>query len=341
VTMIMKVFREGVGRVSRAPAMIVGILAVTFLFTLPLGLTLRGMLRAHLGASLAAATVASGVNHGWWQEFAGQAQGVGTTFTPGIIGFAAVLENLSAMLDNRPQAPVVAALLTVYLLLWVFLSGGIIDRYARNRPTRTAAFFAASGVYFFRFLRLAIAAGLVYYVLFAWVHGWLFGLLYDRLTHNLTAERTAFVIRLALYLAFGALLIAVNAVVDYAKVRAVVEDRRSMLGALLAAVRFVRRHAATVFGLYLLDSLVFLVVLAVYAMAAPGAGSVGWSMWIGLLVSQVYVLARIGVKLLFAASETALFQLALAHADYTATPAPVWPESPAAEAIPPPDGRQG
>ncbi len=335
--MILKAFREGVGRVNRAPAIVIVILLVTFLFALPLGLTLRGMLREQLGSSMAAATVASGVNHGWWEEFAGQAQGVGTTFTPGIIGFAAVLENLSGMLDNRPQAPVIAAVTTVYLLLWVFLSGGIIDRYARNRATRTAAFFAASGVYFFRFLRLAIAAGIVYFVLFAWVHGWLFGLLFGRLTRNLTAERTAFFIRLALYLVFGVLLIGVNAVVDYAKVRAVVEDRRSMLGALLAASRFVRRHAGAVFGLYLLDGVVFLVVLAIYALVAPGAGSAGWSMWLGLLVSQAYILARVWVKLLFAASETALFQQALAHADYTATPPPVWPESPAAEAIPPRD----
>ena len=34
-----------------------------------------------------------------------------------------------------------------------------------------------------------------------------------------------------------------------------------------------------------------------------------------------------------AASEIVLFQHALAHADYTAAPLPIWPDSPAAEAI--------
>jgi hypothetical protein len=39
------------------------------------------------------------------------------------------------------------------------------------------------------------------------------------------------------------------------------------------------------------------------------------------------------VKLVFYASQTALFQRALAHASYAAAPAVVWPDSPAAESI--------
>ena len=39
------------------------------------------------------------------------------------------------------------------------------------------------------------------------------------------------------------------------------------------------------------------------------------------------------LKLVFFASQTAFFQRSLAHADYTAAPTPLWPESPAAEEI--------
>jgi hypothetical protein len=56
-------------------------------------------------------------------------------------------------------------------------------------------------------------------------------------------------------------------------------------------------------------------------------------MWLGVAVGQVYVLARLWVKLAFWASETALFQERLGHAGYVARPEPMWPESPAAEAI--------
>ena len=56
-------------------------------------------------------------------------------------------------------------------------------------------------------------------------------------------------------------------------------------------------------------------------------------MWITLAVAEAYILARHYLKLLFYASETSFFQGKLAHAAYTAAPAVVWPDSPAAETI--------
>jgi len=45
------------------------------------------------------------------------------------------------------------------------------------------------------------------------------------------------------------------------------------------------------------------------------------------------LLTRSIVSLVFVASEIAFFQGELAHAEYTAAPPLVWPESPAVEAI--------
>jgi hypothetical protein len=56
-------------------------------------------------------------------------------------------------------------------------------------------------------------------------------------------------------------------------------------------------------------------------------------MWIGFALGQLYVLGRLWVKLVFWASEVALFQQRFAHAGYVASPEPTWPDSPAAEAI--------
>ena len=56
-------------------------------------------------------------------------------------------------------------------------------------------------------------------------------------------------------------------------------------------------------------------------------------MWAAFALGELYILARHYLKLLFYASETSYFQAALAHASYTAAPAVVWPESPAAEAV--------
>jgi len=329
---IAAAFKSGLQRVASAPCVLLGVAALTFLSALPLGLALRPMIEDSLGASLAGSVAAAGANMEWWQEFGEQAQGVGRAFTPTTVGFAAIVNNLSSMADNTAHVAVVATAGAAYVLMWTFLVGGILDRYARGRATRSAAFFAASGVYFFRFLRLAVVAGLAYWLLFGPLHAWLFGRVYPALTRNLTVERQAFAIRLALYAVFGAALALVNLLFDYAKVRAVVEDRRSMLGALTAAAGFVRRHPGGAIGLYLLDAACFVLVVAAYGMVAPGAPA---PLWWTLLVGQTYLLARLFVRLLFFASEVAFFQRALAHSEYTALPLPVWPDSPAAEAIVP------
>jgi hypothetical protein len=188
-------------------------------------------------------------------------------------------------------------------------------------------------VHFFRFLRLAACAGLVYWWLFGYVHPWLFDETYADLTYGLAIERTALLLRMSLYAVFGMLLGAATLLFDYARIRIVVEDRRSAVGALVAALRFVRRHLSGVIGLYALNSLVFALLLATWALVAPGAGGPGLSMWVAFIVAQIYIVARLLLKLVFIASQTALFQAKLAHAAYTAAPVPVWPESAAAEAI--------
>src|SRR5262249_44717023 len=139
------------------------------------------------------------------------------------------------------------------IMIWIFLAGGIIDRYARDRAIRAHGFFAACGVFFFRFLRLAIIQWIAYGFLFGLMHGWLFDRLYSRITRDVTVERTAFLARAGLYIVFGVLVAGCNLVFDYTKVRAVVEDRRSMLGAVSAALQFVRRNSAAALALYALD----------------------------------------------------------------------------------------
>jgi len=280
-----------------------------------------------------AITAADGVNYDWWQEFLSQASGLGTTFTPAILRFGATLDNISSVLDGQAEIAPITGALALYLLGWTFVAGGVVDRFARQRQTRAHGFFSTAGVFFFRFLRLAVVAGLFYWWMFAYVHPWLFDEWFPDLTRAVNVERTAFFIRLVLYAAFGALLVFANMILDYAKIRAVVEDRRSMLGALMAAMRFVLHRPGRTFGLYALNSGVFLLLLAIWALSAPGAGGAGVSMWIGFVGAQLYIAARLLLKLQFLASQTALFQASLAHAAYTAVPEPVWPDSPAAEAI--------
>jgi hypothetical protein len=328
---VWSAWRDGVRRVNGAPMVLLGMFSLTLFLALPLSIALGRMIADHLGDSLVADTLASGTSYDWWQEFSAQAAGLGTTFIPSIVGFGAVLNNLSGLLDNLPMAATIAGATAAWLVLWSFLSGGVLDRYARMRPTRTIGFFAASGTHFWRFLRIGLLSLLVYWALFGLVHPWLFDDVYPWATRDMTVERSAFVVRVLCYLAFATFLIVCNLVFDYARIRTVVEDRHSAIGALVAGARFVRRHPATL-RLYLTNGAGFVLLALVYALVAPGAPS-GFAIWIALALGQLYILLRHYVKLLFYASQVAYFQGTLAHAAYTAAPPVVWPESPAAESI--------
>ena len=169
---------------------------------------------------------------------------------PSIIGFGAVLSNLSALLDNVPMATTIVGATAAWLVLWSFLSGGVLDRYARMRPTRAPGFFAACGTHFWRFLRLGILSLADLLGALRLVHPWLFEDVYPWITRNVTVERTAFAIRLSA-ISFRKILILSNLVFDYARIRIVVEDRRSAVGACSRAP--VRQASSVGVALYLVN----------------------------------------------------------------------------------------
>jgi hypothetical protein len=205
------------------------------------------------------------------------------------------------------------------LVLWSFPSGGVLDATPGHGHPR-AGFFAACGTHFWRSscgLRAAWSLGALRLCTRALRRPVSMGdaTRCDRGVRALSAPASR---RLQL-------------VFDYARIRIVVEDRRSAVGAFVAGARFVRRHPATL-KLYLLNGACFVLLALVYALAAPGAPA-GQAIWIAFAVGQLYILLRHYVKLLFYASQVSFFQSRLAHAAYTAAPPVVWPDSPAAESI--------
>ena len=327
---IVASYVEGWRRVLAAPWMAGGLLVATLVVALPLAASVGRAIDAHLGASLAGDRAAAGWDAAWAAEFGGQAAGAARTLTHEVIGFGATLGLLSDFVDREPLEPSIGWAIAAYLLLWTFLAGGVLDRLARGRAVRPAAFFSACGVYFLRFIRLGVIIGTAYWMLFRWLHPWLFRTLYDGWTRDLTSERDAALIRAGLYVVFLGALTVVAIVSDYTKVRAVVEDRHSMLGALAAALRFLRRRWLRVAALYALNLAGLIVVIALWALIAPSGSA---PVWFAFLLAQVYLLLRLWTKLVFLASDAVFFQGELAHAAYTAAPLPVWPDSPAAEAI--------
>ena len=296
---------------------------------------MRDQIAAQLGSSLAAGAVADGVNNDWWSEFTAQATGLGATFTPSIVGFASTLDTLSRVLDARYPPAALMWLLGGYLALWTFLSGGILDRYARQRPTRAHGFFSACGRLFFRLARLT-----------AHRRRRLLAALHSTCTRGCSSTCCATSRAASAWSArrssggcsstrvFGLVLLTINLVFDYARIRLVVEDRRSALGALRASLRFLwhhplQRHGALRAQRRRLRPAARALVGGRAWRVRHGAGDVDRRLppascicWRGSPSSCTSSPRRPRSS-----------SRSLAHASYTAAPAPAWPESPAAELI--------
>jgi hypothetical protein len=245
------------------------------------------------------------------------------TFSPSNIGFGPMLTGLAPLAASVDKEIMTASVMLGWFVVWSFLSGGILDRYARAHPTRPWGFFGACGAHAGAMLRLGVIAFAGYALLFLWAAPAL------RQAGDHAAQRAAFGSTLA-FAVFLVLLTALNLVIDYARVRIVVEDRRSAIGALLGALRFLRRHPWSTGALYGLEWVLVLMVMAGYFRVAPSGPALTV---MAVVAGWIFIFARQVLRLTFYASETVLFQARLAHAGYTALPIPAWPESPAAEAI--------
>jgi hypothetical protein len=317
---VFAAFADGWGRVLRAPAILFGVFAVTWLVAFPAGRLMDQSPAASLQGRAASVD--------------DQATGFDRTFTPTLTGADRFVRDARVFVaDGTLRVPLAAAAATT-LLVWTFLLGGVLDRYARRRPTRTQAFFGASGVFFFRFLRLGAVAAVGYYLLFGVIFRSVFPAPFSFETGDAAAgagRSTALL--MPLYAVFLLAAAFWSAVLDYARIRAVVEDRRSMLGALLAGWRFVTLHPLKSFGLYLLNAASFGALVWAGSLAFNDAGGPPDAGLAAFAAGNAYLLARMALRLVFFASQTAFFQRSLAHAEYTAAPTPLWPESPAAEEI--------
>lgn len=298
---VIGAFVEGWRRVRGALEMWVSLLALTIVVVVPLGTVVNALVVVAPANEAAVYAAITRSIAGWTMEVTGATVAAGANL---IIGQS----NL-----------IVIGLLASYFGVWTFLWGGVLDRLARNRPVGGAAFFAACGVYFPRFLRLAVILGAAYWALFRLARA--VHLPTALTTESFTSSAGWFVGLLVV------VLFALAVIEDFAMVRAVVEDRLSMVGALVASARFVRRRPIAVAGLYLLNFGTLAVFVTVWRSLPALPNSVAFAALVALLF------ARLGIRLAWAAGEIVLFQQALAHLEYTAAPLPVWPDSPAAEAI--------
>lgn len=322
-------YLEGWHRALAAPYVVVGALLVTLIASVPAAAVVGGAVAVEVGDGLEGERAFGGWPGAWADELEHNRSDAAATLTRGILGFGGTLSAVGALVDGRSVHPSLVGPIVLYLVLWVFLSGGVIDRLARARPLGADVFLATCGRYMLRLVRVSLVAALGYWALFGLLRPLIFGVALSGLTS--TPESGALTGRqLAAYAIFLAALGAFTIIADMARVRLVVEDRYSALAAWTSSWRFVRRRFGRMSGLFLLNLLGQLVLLRLWLQVAPGAAT---PPYVALAATLVYLVARIWARLAFIASETVFFQAELAHATYTAAPAVQWPDSASVEAI--------
>ena len=301
---------RGVGSALGAPRVLGGLWLASLLFALPFTFEIGRSLRESVETSLVQDQLRRGFDMAWYGEYREAARGIETSFGPTVTGAAPFHANLERWLTGRlfVEHPLLVAAGALFGALWIFLLCGVLDRFARPAESAVRARFAqACGLYFFRFVRLALI-GLVPYFGIYRLERWLLGLL-DGWTRDATREWTVLVASLAVYALAAFLLLSVNIVMSYAKIATVVENRTGMLLAVLRGLRFALAYPGRTLGLYFAVLAAGGLLLAIYSAIAPGAlQSSPFGIGGAFVAGQAFLLAKLVLRLTLLGAETALFQ---------------------------------
>jgi hypothetical protein len=310
---IRKAIVEGATRASAARGLVVGLWLLNLVVAGAAAVSFADSLQASIGASLVHEKLRTGFDMGWYGELQAAARGLLATFTPTVMGAGAFLNNLEAWVsgDLWRGAPVVVTLGAAYLLLWTLLSGGILDRLSGRHEIGArltlSAFLASSGRHFWRFVQLAVMAGVLYAGIYLLGRRLFVSL--EEATRDVTVETTVLLATAGATVAIGFLLCLVNVAFDYARIATVLEGRRDMLRTAARGFGFVLRRPLRTLGLYATLGLIGLLLLAGYSQIAPGARQVTIpGIVLAFALAQLYLIVKLVLRLTFTASQMALFE---------------------------------
>lgn len=256
-------------------------------------------------------SLSTGFDYEWWDEFNFSAKGIEETLQPTLVGgFGPILENLELLLTGEftrlGLLIFLAALL--YISISSFFAGGALAIYEdEKRKYSIGRFFSHSAVYFNRFFSLTLTSIILFVIIYKILHPALFNLV-DYITANFMSERSAYFVNFLGYMVILIVILFINLLLDYAKIVVVVEKRESAWEAVWWALKFIFKHFGKVSGLYLLVGIIGLSVAALFALIlSTFTPSTVIILIIAILIQQVYILAKMGIRLCFYACQLDMY----------------------------------
>ena len=177
----------------------------------------------------------------------------------------------------------------VFFLFMLFVSGGILETYHQDRKLTTGDFFAASGAFFWRFVRLMLLS-LVPFVAVVIVHGVL-DKLADYVGDRAIADQVGIYLSWFAIAVFVLLALVVRLWFDIAQVRTVAQNERRMWRNTWKAFHILFRQLPSLFWMYFRISLfgwaTLAIGLVIWAKLPPTATPVTFVLLELILLAQL------------------------------------------------------
>ena len=305
----MSALRAGFRSVGRNWGLVLlvllGNLALALVVAVPLALQLEGDL-LHRGASRG---MMYGFDYDWWAHWSERQEGPPSALSPDILGAGFAFRNLDLLLKGVLPAglfahggrgsldPTLLGLGALYLLMQVFLTGGLLGVFRAPGGGWTGrGLLHGSGFYFGRLFRVSLvslaAAGVVFALNTPFAR-WI-----DAVAREAVSETTAIALTLGRHAVLLVALVLVHMVASHAKVLVVREERLSSVLAFLSSLGFCARNFFAAFAQYGVVLVLGAGVIALFGALDRHLHVVGWrSQILALALFEAVVVARIALRL--------------------------------------------
>lgn len=188
-------------------------------------------------------------------------------------------------------------LTVLWMILHAFFGGGILAALKRGSWSSVAEFFSDCGTYLGRFILLLLISAFLLLIL-GTVWMMIVGVLYSAMTAGSITEVPNVIGFFLAAVVFLVPMMIIMMIVDYARVRIVVEETQSVLAATWQSTKFVFVNFFAVFGWQLSMMLLLVLLSALYWQLSEGLPmATGLGIFFAFVVQQVSVASRIWARL--------------------------------------------
>lgn len=282
---ILKPFIHGFRTANKKWKIVVYLWIINFIFSLSMVTPFYFLFQKDLSRSLMGEQMARGFDFLWFGDLVYRY----TDFYPFFLGWLLV--------------PAI-----LFLLLFIFLNGGILGRIvAEEESLNLSRFFADCGKYFFRFFRVFLISLIGYYLVFGLL---LRGIssLFQIWTRNAASEWPVIFASNLKFLIMILLFSIVRMFFDYIRVRLVVERSKKAIRATILNFTFLRKKFLKAWALYLLVGLITLILGLIYLLISQTLPSAGLLLIVFFICQQIYILSKMWTRVLFFSTEYHFFK---------------------------------